>query len=81
MKIAALIQPNIDKKIDALYQAFLRLNEYEQCVLMILAVVYKPIGIKKLDQIINKLVDAGFLLAAKPKYRLSVCFRHDAATA
>ena len=72
MKIAALIQPNINKKIDTLYQSFLRLNEHEQCVLMILAVVYKPIGIKKLDEIINKLVDTGFLLAKKSNYRLSV---------
>jgi hypothetical protein len=72
MKLAALIQPSIYQQIESLHQVFLRLNEAEQATLMILAVVYKPIGIVKLGQIIDILDNRGFLPQAKKEYRLSV---------
>ena len=72
MNIAALIQPQIKPKIDTLYQTFLKLNDHERTILMILAVVYKPIGINKLDKVIDILVDNAFLPKAKKEYRLSV---------
>jgi superfamily II DNA or RNA helicase len=72
MKLAALIQPSIHQHIESLYQVFLRLDEAEQTTLMILAVVYKPIGIVKLGQIIEILDNRGFLPQAKKEYRLSV---------
>ncbi len=72
MKLTALIQPSIHQKIESLYQAFLRLNEEEQTTLMILAVVYKPIGITKLAQVIDVLDSHGFLPQVKKEYRLTV---------
>jgi superfamily II DNA or RNA helicase len=72
MKLTALIQPSIHQKIESLYQAFLRLNEEEQTTLMILAVVYKPIGITKLAQVIDVLDSHGLLPQAKKEYRLTV---------
>jgi hypothetical protein len=72
MKLTALIQPSIHQKIESLYQAFLRLNEEEQTTLMILAVVYKPIGITKLAQVIDVLDSHGFLPQVKKVYRLTV---------
>ena len=66
MKIAELIQPDINKQLDALYQSFLDLDEHEQIVLKILAVVYKPIGIKKLELLTNCLVDIGLLSESVP---------------
>ena len=71
MKIAELIQPDINKHLDALYQSFLDLDEHEQIVLKILAVVYKPIGIKKLELLTNCLVDIGLLTDLKRTYHLS----------
>jgi superfamily II DNA or RNA helicase len=72
MSIAALIQPQINKQIDALYHSFLQLSQHEQSVLMVLAVVYKPISIKNLEKIIGILVYSGFLPSVKNAYRLSV---------
>jgi hypothetical protein len=43
MTIAELIQPDINKRIDALYHSFLGLDEHEQIVLKVLAVVYTRI--------------------------------------
>lgn len=71
MTIAALIQPDTNKHIDVLYQSFLGLDEHEQIVLKILAVVYKPIGIKKLEGVTNNLVDGGLLTGLKRAYHLS----------
>ena len=71
MKLAALIQPQINQQIESLYQIFLRLNDAEQTTLMILAVVYKPVGMTKLAQIIDILDSRGFLSEAKKEYRLS----------
>jgi SNF2 family DNA or RNA helicase len=71
MKLAALIQPQINQQIESLYQFFLNLNEAEKTTLMILAVVYKPVGITKLAQIIDILDSRGFLSEAKKEYRLS----------
>ena len=72
MKLTALIHPQINQQIESLYQAFLRLHEAEQALLMILAVVYKPIGITKLAQVIDILDSRGLLPNAKKEYRLSV---------
>jgi SNF2 family DNA or RNA helicase len=71
MTIAELIQPDINKRIDALYHSFLGLDEHEQIVLKVLAVVYKPIGIKKLELLTNYLVDIGLLTDLKRTYHLS----------
>ena len=71
MKLAALIQPTIYQQIESLYQAYLKLDEYKQSVLMILAVVYKPIDIKKLEGVINILITKGFLVKTKKEYLLS----------
>ncbi|PKG99965.1 DEAD/DEAH box helicase [Paraglaciecola sp. MB-3u-78] len=72
MKLAALIQPSIHLQIESLYQAFLELNAVEQTTLMILAVVYKPIGINKLAHVMDILDSRGFLPQPKKEYRLMV---------
>jgi len=71
MKLAALIQPQISQQIESLYQAYLRLHEAEQTLLTVLAVVYKPIGVTKLAEIIDILSSRGFLPNPKKEYRLS----------
>lgn len=71
MKLTALIQPNTNKQIESLYQAFLKLSEPEQAVLIVLAVIYKPVGVTKLGEISDSLVTKGFLPRAKKDYRLS----------
>jgi SNF2 family DNA or RNA helicase len=71
MKLSALIQPQTHQQIESLYQVFLRLEEHEQSVLMILAVVYKPIGIKKLEEVITILKAKGFLTKEKKEYFLT----------
>jgi SNF2 family DNA or RNA helicase len=72
MNSAALIQPHTDQKIESLYQVFLNLNGSEKTRLMILAVVYKPIGIAKLEQILDILGSRGLLPKAKKEQRLSL---------
>jgi SNF2 family DNA or RNA helicase len=72
MKLAALIQPQLEQQIESLYQAFLKLSEPNQSILMVLAVIYKPIGIAKLGKVLDILVNIGFLPEATNKYRLSV---------
>ena len=71
MKLAALIQPQIAQQIESLYHVYVKLNEAEQITLMILAVVYKPIGITKLAQVIDILDGRGFLTRDKKEYLLS----------
>jgi SNF2 family DNA or RNA helicase len=72
MKLAAFIQPHLNQQIASLYQTFLKLSEQEQVNLIILAVIYKGIGITKLGHVIDILVDKGFLPSTKKEYRLSV---------
>ena len=71
MHLAASIKPQINQQIEALYQVFSRLSVAEKSTLMILAVVYKPIGVMKLGQIIDILISRGFLPQAKKYYNLS----------
>jgi SNF2 family DNA or RNA helicase len=71
MKLSALIQPTIYQQIESLYQTFLELDGCQQSVLIILAVVYKPIGIKKLEDVIDILSTDGFLTKTKKEYLLS----------
>jgi SNF2 family DNA or RNA helicase len=71
MKLAALIQSPVHQQIDSLYKIFLKLHESEQITLMILAVVYKPIGITKLEQVIELLITKGLLPNAKKEYVLT----------
>ncbi|MFT4941736.1 MAG: hypothetical protein ACI88A_004807, partial [Paraglaciecola sp.] len=71
MKLAALIQSSVHQQIESLYKIFLKLHEAEQVTLMILAVVYKPIGITKLDQVIDILKSRGLLTKAKKEYLLT----------
>lgn len=71
MSLAALIQPQNHQKIETLIQAFSNLDETEQTILFILAVVYKPIGVTKLGQVSDILHSRGFLTQAKKEYRLT----------
>jgi SNF2 family DNA or RNA helicase len=71
MNPVALIRPQIHQHIALLYQVFLRLSESEKNTLIILAVVYKPIGVAKLGQITDILDSRGFVLNTKKEYRLS----------
>lgn len=71
MTLSALIQPNTHQQIEPLYQLFSRLNESEQCVLIILSVIYKPIGATKLEQVIDVLFNNDFLPNDRKDYRLS----------
>ncbi|WP_370978754.1 DEAD/DEAH box helicase [Agaribacterium sp. ZY112] len=41
--------------IETLYQAYLRLDEYEQWLLKLLAVIYHPIGLSKLGKVLTSL--------------------------
>ncbi|MFT6268061.1 MAG: superfamily II DNA or RNA helicase [Alphaproteobacteria bacterium] len=75
MKLAALIQPQLSQQIESLYQAYVNLSKQEQIILMVLAVIYKPVGIAKLGKVIDILVNIGFLPKAKKEYRLSVSQR------
>ncbi|MFT7260973.1 MAG: hypothetical protein ACI9MS_002845, partial [Glaciecola sp.] len=72
MNSAALIQPQTHQQTESLYQVFLNLNGSEKMLLMILAVVYKPIGIAKLEQIVDILCSRGLLPKAKKEQRLSL---------
>ncbi|MGK0410151.1 MAG: SNF2 family DNA or RNA helicase [Shewanella psychromarinicola] len=71
MKLAALIQSPMHQQIESLYQVFSKLHEAEQVTLMIMAVVYKPIGITKLTHVIEILKSRGLLTKPKKEYVLS----------
>ncbi|MFT6897946.1 MAG: SNF2 family DNA or RNA helicase [Paraglaciecola sp.] len=71
MKLAALIQSSDHQHIESLYQIFSKLHDAEQVTLMILAVVYKPIGITKLEQVIDILKTRGLLTKVKKEYLLT----------
>jgi SNF2 family DNA or RNA helicase len=71
MKLAALIQSPIHQQIESLYHAFSTLHESEKINLVILAVVYKPIVITKLEDVIDVLKTRGLLPDAKKEYWLS----------
>lgn len=71
MQLATLIQPNTSQRLESLYQTFLTLCEAEQSVLIILAVIYKPLGVTKLDKVIDILFMDDFLPKEKKDYRLS----------
>lgn len=47
------ITAQTSNQIEKLHQAYLKLNEYEQVVLKVLAVVYKPIGVTKLNSLLT----------------------------
>ena len=66
MKLAALIQSPVQQQLDTLYQHFLGLNETEQTVLVVLAVIYKPIGLAKLAKVFD-ILDGQYLLPKGPK--------------
>lgn len=72
MQLLELIQPNIEQKIEALYLKYQRLNHSQQLVLQILAVIYKPTGMSKLNEITSRLVDLAFLPNSKKSYRISL---------
>jgi hypothetical protein len=71
MQLATLIQPNINEQIESLYQQYLALDGSERALLVILAVIYKPVGVNKLGQIVEILVSRGALPSAKQHYSLS----------
>ncbi|WP_158972005.1 DEAD/DEAH box helicase [Paraglaciecola sp. L3A3] len=72
MNFTPAIQPQIEQQIEALYQAFLNLEQNQQAMLMILAVIYKPIGIAKLGHVTDILADRDFLPLNKKAYRLAI---------
>jgi SNF2 family DNA or RNA helicase len=80
MKLAALIQPNSREQIDSLYQAFERLDKCEQSILMVLSVIFKPIGISKLTEVIAILIEQDVLPNAKKDYVLSIEQRESLTT-
>ncbi|WP_293747505.1 DEAD/DEAH box helicase [uncultured Paraglaciecola sp.] len=80
MKLAALIQPHIHQQIETLYQTFLRLHESERSLLIVLAVIYKPIEITKFAQVIEVLETSGLLPNPKKEYRLSARQREQFIT-
>ncbi|MEO9944533.1 DEAD/DEAH box helicase [Paraglaciecola sp.] len=71
MSLASLIQPQNHRLIDNLYRSFLKLSDAERSVLIILSVIYKPIGINKLEHVIDILDINDFLPESKNHYRLS----------
>lgn len=71
MTLSILIQEKAAQQIESLYQIFLSLNEYEQSLLIILSVIYKPIGVTKLEQVIDVLDSSDFLPNERKDYRLS----------
>lgn len=71
MTLAPFIQPQIHQQIDALYRTFLKLSEQDQSVLFILAVVHKPIPIKKLEALLDILATKGFLAHKAHQYYLT----------
>jgi SNF2 family DNA or RNA helicase len=77
MTIIELIEPQINQQIDALYRIFTSLNEAQQSVLIILAVVYKPIAIKKLEELLSILADNGLLAKSPSEYFLTPVRRKE----
>lgn len=71
MNLAALINPQTKQQIETLYQVFDALYEPEKVALIILAVVYKPISITKLNQLIDILSSRGLLANPKKYYHLN----------
>jgi SNF2 family DNA or RNA helicase len=71
MNSATLIQPLLEQQIDALYQEYKALSEPKKAILVILAVVYKPIGIKKLESLSNILCSREILSHTAKNYHLS----------
>jgi superfamily II DNA or RNA helicase len=71
MTIATFIHPHTNQQIESLYLTFSKLSEQEQGVLLILAVVYRPIPIKKLEELLNTLADKGLLAKLPQAYYLT----------
>lgn len=68
----SLPHPKTEQKIASLFHDYTTLNDQEKLYLCILSVVYKPIGIKKFEQIISRLVGDGVLSGPANLYFLSV---------
>lgn len=71
MQTTHLITPTTQKSLTTLHQTFQTLPTPEQTVLIILAVIFKPIGAAKLSQVISILHARGILTHAKKEYVLS----------
>lgn len=71
MSSVTLIQPQIKEQIEAWYQIYQKLPESQKAVLMILAVIYKPIGIKRLEQVVSILREREFLPKLAKDYQLN----------
>lgn len=71
MNLAEQIKADSGHRIDVLYKAFLQLNDYEQCLLSALAVIYKPIGVSKLAKVMHILCAQGVLTGKAKNYQLS----------
>ena len=62
--------PDTGRQIESLYQQFLSLPASEQKLLQVLSVIHKPIGIKKLEQVIGILVEDGIIHGPTKNYAL-----------
>lgn len=71
MKLAALIAPETSQQIEGLYKAYLTLEQQEQALLSIMSVIYKPIALNKLEQLVELLISRSFLKGVKQDYTLS----------
>ncbi|MFC3120769.1 DEAD/DEAH box helicase [Agaribacter flavus] len=71
MRISPLISPDTAAQAEQLYTRFKSLEKHQQIVLIILAVIYKPIGITKLAEVVRELKLIGFLNKKAGFYSLS----------
>ncbi|MBT0586265.1 DEAD/DEAH box helicase [Alteromonas oceanisediminis] len=69
--VAAGLSATTAEEIDALIQQFQTLTEHEQQLVMLLAVIYKPIGATKLSTVVGILCDWGMFIGRKTDYVLS----------
>lgn len=71
MKITSLISQNSKQESEVVHKAFLDLSAADKVILIILSVIYKPIGTTKFDQVIRQLIDMDFLTQKGTYYKLT----------
>lgn len=72
MHSTQLPSPGTDNAIQSLYQLFSTLDDNEKALLWVLSVVYKPIGIKKLQSLMTQLYIGKFLADNMRGYELTI---------
>lgn len=58
-----IITADTDQHINKLYRKYLSLNQYEQWVLKLLAVIYRPVGVTKLNTLLSHIRREGYLVS------------------